>query len=250
MVEYFKRRQSSPRTKMAGIDPKILGFALLAGFLPALLWLFFWLREDKDNPNPNILLTICFILGMVSVFLVLPIQEFIDKTFEIHNYKVILWAGAEELLKFLIILAVLYKSKFVKEPLDWPIYIITGALGFAALENMLFIIKPLSENQPMLSIMTSQLRFLGSTLLHAVASGIIGISLGLAFFLQNKKKEIYFFIGFILATTLHSVFNFLIIRNNGSDFLRIFAFLWVATIINILLFEKLRRMSNTTNLLE
>jgi RsiW-degrading membrane proteinase PrsW (M82 family) len=236
---------------MAGIeDPKILGFALLGGFLPAIFWLWFWLREDKDNPNPNIIITICFILGMISVILVLPIQSFLNQYIHVTNFKVIALAGAEELIKFLIILVVLFRTKLVKEPLDWPIYIITGALGFAALENMLFIIKPLSENQPMLSIMTSQLRFLGSTLLHAVASGIIGISLGLSFFLNNEKREMYFFFGLIFSTALHSVFNFLIIKNNGSDFLRIFVFLWVATIINILLFEKLRRMGNTTNLLE
>jgi hypothetical protein len=32
-------------------------------------------------------------------------------------------------------------------------------------------------------------------------------------------------------------------KNNGSDFLKVFAFLWVATIIIMLLFEKIRRMS-------
>jgi len=31
--------------------------------------------------------------------------------------------------------------------------------------------------------------------------------------------------------------------NNGGNFVKVLAFLWVATIINLLLFEKLRRMS-------
>ena len=32
-------------------------------------------------------------------------------------------------------------------------------------------------------------------------------------------------------------------ENNGENFLQVFAFLWVVTIINMLVFEKLRRMS-------
>jgi RsiW-degrading membrane proteinase PrsW (M82 family) len=97
--------------------------------------------------------------------------------------------------------------------------------------------------QATVGLLTGNLRFLGSTLLHAVSSGIIGIMAGLSFYLEGYKKTFYLIIGFILAIALHSVFNFFIIENNGSDFLTVFAFLWVATIINLLLFEKLRRMS-------
>ena len=92
-------------------------------------------------------------------------------------------------------------------------------------------------------MLTGNLRFLGSTLLHAVSSGVIGIALGLSFKLEGFTKKIYILIGIIFAIALHSAFNFFIMNNNGSDFLKVFAFLWVATIINLLLFEKLRRIS-------
>ena len=52
----------------------------------------------------------------------------------------------------------------------------------------------------------------------------------------------YAFCGIIAAITLHSVFNFFIMQNSGKNFLQIFGFLWVITIIIMLLFEKLRRM--------
>jgi hypothetical protein len=46
-----------------------------------------------------------------------------------------------------------------------------------------------------------------------------------------------------LAVLLHSTFNFFIMRGEGKSTLQIFIFLWVITILVILLFEKLRRMS-------
>jgi hypothetical protein len=59
------------------------------------------------------------------------------------------------------------------------------------------------------------------------------------------ERKWHLFVGFLIAITLHSAFNFFIIRNDGNDFLKVFAFLWVVTIIVLLLFEKVRRMSES-----
>ncbi|MDQ3244749.1 MAG: PrsW family intramembrane metalloprotease [bacterium] len=224
-------------------DPKILGLALLGGVIPSLLWLWFWLKEDQKKTEPKGLLTIIFILGMLSVIVVLPIQKFIQNVVSSNEMQIILWALSEEIVKYSAAIVILYKSNYIDEPLDWPIYLITAALGFAALENTLFLIKPLSLGDTVVGLLTGQLRFLGSTLLHTVATGSIGIALGLAFYVDKKYKKYYLIVGLIFATLLHSVFNFFIIKDNGNDFLRVLAFLWVITIIIMLLFEKLRRMS-------
>jgi RsiW-degrading membrane proteinase PrsW (M82 family) len=224
-------------------DPKTLGLALLGGLIPSLIWLWFWLKEDNKKNEPKGLLTIIFILGMLSVVCVLPIQKFIQHAITSNEWDIILWAFSEEMVKYLAVLAIIYKSHYVDEPIDWPIYLITAALGFAALENTLFLLKPLSLGDTVVGLLTGQLRFLGSTLLHAVASASIGIALGLAFYVEQKYKKYYLIIGLIFATVLHSVFNFFIIKDAGNDFLRVLAFLWVITIIVMLLFEKLRRMS-------
>lgn len=224
-------------------DPKVLGLAFLGGTVPALFWLWFWLKEEEKKKEPKGLLTVVFILGMIAVVLVIPIQKYIQSHVPSHEFQIIGWAAAEEILKYLAMLIILYKTTYVDEPLDWPIYCITAALGFAALENTFFLIKPLSEGQAIVGLITGQLRFLGSTLLHAISSGIVGISMGLSFFLHKSARNIYIAFGILLAIALHSVFNFFIMKNNGSDFLKVFAFLWVATIIIMLLFEKIRRMS-------
>jgi RsiW-degrading membrane proteinase PrsW (M82 family) len=224
-------------------DPKILGLALLGGIIPALLWLWFWLKEDNKKPEPKGLLAIIFIIGMISVALVIPVQKFIQNNVISPEWRIIGWASAEELIKYLGVVILLYKIKHVDEPIDWPIYLITVALGFAALENAMFLLKPLTLGQTTVGLLTGQLRFLGSTLLHAVSSGIIGISLGLSFFMGKFIKKIYLLIGLILAIALHSAFNFFIMEDKGSNFLSVLGFLWVVTIIIMLLFEKLRRMS-------
>ncbi|OGI56966.1 hypothetical protein A3B85_00505 [Candidatus Nomurabacteria bacterium RIFCSPHIGHO2_02_FULL_37_13] len=224
-------------------DPKILGLAFLGGIIPSLLWLWFWLKEDKKNPEPKGLLSIVFIVGMIAVVFVLPIQKFIQTHVGSNEWQLALWASSEEIIKYLAVAIVLYKTNHAEEPIDWPIYMITAALGFAALENALFLIKPLSLGATMVSLLTGQLRFLGSTLLHAVSSGIVGIAMGISLHMNGFKKKWHLLIGLISAVALHSIFNFFIMKNNGSDFLKVFAFLWVVTIIIMLLFEKIRRMN-------
>ena len=223
-------------------DPKILVLAFVGGIIPSFLWLWFWLKEE-EKPEPKGLLTVIFIMGMLSVAFVLPIEKFIQAHVNSQTGQTILWAAAEEMLKYLAVLIILYKTNKATEPIDWPIYLITAALGFAALENALFLIKPFSINQTTVGLLTGQLRFLGSTLLHTVSSGTIGLAIGLSFFMKKRGKEIFLFVGFLTAIALHSAFNFFIIKNNGNDFLQVLAFLWVVTIIIMLLFEKVRRMS-------
>ena len=186
---------------------------------------------------------VVFIVGMLAVVCVLPIQKFIQVNINSHEWQLILWASAEEIIKYLAVIIILYKMHHANEPIDWPIYLITAALGFAALENALFLIKPLSIGDNTVGLITGQLRFLGSTLLHTVSSGILGIAIGMSMHMEGLRKLWYLVVGFIFAITLHSVFNFFIMRNGGSGFLRVFAFLWVVTIVVMLLFEKLRRMS-------
>lgn len=224
-------------------DPKTLLLAFLGGIVPSLLWLWFWLKEERTEKEPKQIITAVFILGMLSVIFVIPLQKFIRSYGFDQNTELTLWAGAEELIKYIVVLIILWNTRFINRPIDWPIYLITSALGFAALENTMFLLQPFSLGDTTVGLLTGSLRFLGSTLLHSIASAVIGITLGLSFYMDSFLQKIYLIIGIILATALHTVFNFFIINNKGSDFIQVFAFLWVVTIIIMLLFEKMRRMS-------
>lgn len=224
-------------------NPQIWGLAFILGIIPSLLWLWFWLKEDKRNPEPKAVLSVVFLMGIVSVIFVIPIQKFIEAHVGTHELQLLLWATAEEIVKYFAVVLVIYRTNLADEPIDWPIYMITAALGFAALENALFLVQPISVGETAVGLLTGQLRFLGSTLLHTVTSGLVGLALGASIHMHGFRRNFHLFAGLLIAITLHSIFNFFIMKNNGNDFLTVFSFLWVVTIIVLLLFEKIRRMN-------
>lgn len=225
-------------------NPKAILLALLGGLIPALLWLWFWLKEDKERPEPPGLILVTFLLGMAAVIVVLPLEQLAKNFITNSTALTIVWAGIEELLKFFAVAFIALRSRYIDEPIDFAIYMMTAALGFAALENALFLIHPLILNDTTVSLLTGNLRFLGATLLHAVSSAFIGIFMGIAYHMEWLPRKIHLILGILTAIVLHSLFNFFIIGGNGENFFAVFGFLWVISIITMLLFEKLRRMGD------
>ncbi len=223
-------------------DPQVILYAFLGGLLPALLWLWFWLKEDALHPEPRRYIVLTFIGGMLAVPLVLPFQIAIHKYIVDPNFQVILWAGIEEVMKFVIVFIIALNQRFVDEPLDVVIYLITVALGFAAAENMLFLFQPLSQGDTLVSLITGNLRFIGSTLLHVFASATIGMMLGFAFYKSASERFFAILYGIILATALHSLFNFFIIESDGKHTFLVFASVWAAIIVLIVMLERIKRI--------
>ena len=128
----------------------------------------------------------------------------------------------------------------VDEAPDYVIYMVTVALGFAAAENMLFLITPLSDGDFLTSFFTGNVRFLGSTLLHVVASAIIGFALAFSFKRSPGRRVIAGAIGLILAVALHAGFNMHIINQGASVALAAFFLVWVVAVIFFAAFEVLK----------
>lgn len=229
------------------ISFQTLLFALFGGIFPALLWLWFWLKEDKKRPEPRGLIILTFIAGMVAVPLVLPFEKFFDARFS-GILVIVLWAATEEIFKFAGAYFAVLKRKEMDEPIDAVIYMITIALGFAALENTLFLLNPLIDGDFVNTIINGNLRFLGATLLHTLSSAAIGIMIALSFYRKKVFKKTYAFLGLILAIVLHTLFNFFIMKESGSQMLTVFFFVWIGIIILILLFEKIKRIKNPNKL--
>ena len=225
-------------------DPKTLLLAILSGAIPAIFWLWFWLKEeDEDDREPRGLITISFILGALIVFIAVWLEKASLPYIKDNNTQIIIWAAIEELLKFLGVAIIIFGNTDIDKPIDYPMYFIATALGFAALENVLYLLNPFSVSGAVVGMLTGNLRFLGSTLLHAISSAMIGSAIGLSFYLK-QYQVIYVFLGIVCAIALHSVFNFFIMKGSDKNFLSIFGFLWVVTIINILIFEKLKRIGD------
>jgi RsiW-degrading membrane proteinase PrsW (M82 family) len=231
-----------------------LAFAFIGGFLPALIWLWFWLREDKAHPEPNKLILKTFGLGMLMVPVAFVLQSAINYLLLGGNGEyviarggiatvliIVVWAGIEELVKYLAARSGGLKNKANDEPIDVPIYLITAALGFAALENMLFLISPILEGNLADAFLAGNMRFIGATLLHVASSALIGIFGSLSYFLKKEIKKLYLLAGFILATVLHAIFNLFIINHNDIAYLG-FITVWFFVLVIVLIFEKIKKI--------
>ena len=186
-----------------------------------------------------------FLGGMVSVFLVLPIEKFIF-TVTLSAFSILtifLWAGTEEIFKYITAYFTALRNKVTDEPLDCIVYMITAALGFSALENTLFIFNLVESGDFIKSIMTGNSRFLGATLLHVASSAVIGAMMSLAYYKKPKLKKIFLFTGIAMSILLHTVFNLLIIKF-GNDLFFVFAGVWILIILLIVLIEKVKKINS------
>lgn len=218
--------------------------AFLVSLIPALFWLWFWLREDRKQPEPYLLIAICFIAGMAVVPLALPLQKMAMDLYSGSNVMFI-WVIIEESLKYAVALLVILWNRAVDEPIDPVVYMIAIALGFAALENTLFTLNPLTAGEYTEAAVTGSFRFLGATLLHVLASATIGVFLALAFYRSAGIKLLYGTIGLFIAILLHSLFNFFIMDASGEGILIIFLFVWMGIIMLFLLFEKIKLLESS-----
>ncbi len=224
-------------------------FALIVGILPALFWLWFWLREDL-HPEPRYALIFTFIMGMASVFLAFFFEYLvmkitgkfgIEETLAGSMLILILWALGEEVVKYLAAKHAALENQNFDEPVDALIYLITAALGFAALENVFFLFDISEKSGILTGFITGNLRFLGATLLHTATSAIVGASIAFSFFHKEDRRRNVIG-GIVLATILHFIFNYFIIKSEGMSILKIFIPLWIAIIAIIFIFEKVKRI--------
>lgn len=226
------------------IAPGALFFALLGGVLPAVFWLWFWLKEDRLHPEPRGLIILSFLVGMLATALAYPIEKHIALTIDTSNAMLLfLWAVTEEVLKFVGIYIVAIRSKYFDEPIDAVIYFTTIALGFAALENTMFLFNPLGEGDALATILLGDYRFIGATLLHVAASGFVGIMLAFSFFEIRSTRFLRSILGLLGAIGLHTIFNFTIIMSEGKYLYQIFVGLWVFIIGILLACEKIKRIA-------
>ena len=221
-----------------------LFFSLLGGILPALLWLWFWLKEDRLHPEPRSLIMFSFIGGMVAVLPALFLEKWLWSVTANMTVVIIGWAIIEEVCKYGSSYVTALRSRSNDEPIDSLIYLITAALGFAALENTLFLLGIFKTGGIVAGFDLGVLRFVGATLLHVLSSGTLGFFLALGFYKRRIAKDVDRILGLFFAIALHTVFNLYILegKGDGQYTLTVFAFVWLAVILLLLGFEKVKQL--------
>ena len=198
---------------------------LIFGILPSLIWLFYYLKKDL-HPEPKRMILKIFIYGALATIPVFFIQInlsqllsqiraslfFVDYPIVIELLKwFLVIAFTEEIFKYLVVKLAVFRSRELDEPVDIMIYMIVAALGFAAVENILYLLVP-SNTVSFLqtTIAISFVRFIGATFLHTLCSALIGYFLAKSCSRRKNRLRVAL-LGIALATLLHGLYNFSII---------------------------------------
>jgi len=213
----------------------VIFLAVFLGFSPAVFWFWFWRKRDKVDPEPNRLLIFLFLGGMAATIpaalLQSLVQRYIPEKFLIClstgcdlNYGAnilfmllmmfLVVAPTEEIFKYLFTKWISFKAKSFNQIIDGIKYSIAVALGFAALENALYLIGSLQIADFDTVVSTLLTRFFISTLAHILYGGIMGYYIGRARFDEYNRKKLLA-TGVFLAIMAHGAFNFMLFSGLG-----------------------------------
>ena len=124
----------------------------LMALAPALAIALFIYWKDKHEKEPIGVLFMCFIFGILICF---PAGFWNSGVFEIFGYDLeedngmlisffmaffVVGLG-EELLKYLVVIFYAFKKPSFNEPFDGIVYAVMVSLGFAAFENILYVME-------------------------------------------------------------------------------------------------------------
>jgi len=239
-------------TIICSLNFDVFIYALLGGVLPALLWLWFWLHEDAGHREPRSLIVLTFMVGMAMVLLAAPVEKLVIVVGRLFNpsftegmlMAVVIWAGVEEIFKYIAARLTAFKHVAFTRPIDAFIYITTASLGFSAMENTLFLLSPLLKGDTFAAVIGGSLRFMGASLLHFLASGVIALCVGLTFYASRAKKALGLLVGLIIAVALHTLFNFFIIGNEKQHTFLVFSSVWILVIFLTISIERVKTIKN------
>jgi RsiW-degrading membrane proteinase PrsW (M82 family) len=228
---------------MANISLTTICYAALGGMVPTFLWLWFWLTEEDDHAEPVGLVVLTFIGGAIGVLILLPLKPLVQSLSMSPQHVTVLYAFLEECIKYGIVSLVAFRSGAITRATDYTIFLVTGALGFSALENTLYLIKPIAANTDIgLILITGNMRFLGATVLHSISVALIGVLIGLGYTGLKSLRALYTMVGLVLATGLHTVFNYFIMQDTRQSTIIAISGVWIVAVIVILLFDRLRSL--------
>ncbi|MBO8163037.1 MAG: intramembrane metalloprotease PrsW [Brevibacillus sp.] len=181
----------------------IVGAALAPGIA---LLSYFYLR-DNLQPEPISMVIRSFVFGILLVFPIMMLQYVIQVEWNLTDMwfqAIVSSALVEEFFKWLIVYYTAYKHLSFDEPYDGIVYAVAVSLGFATLENFLYLIT----NGLDMAFWRALLPVSG----HALFGIFMGYYLGLGKFThQGSLKARRLLVSLLLPTAMHSAYNLILL---------------------------------------
>lgn len=187
---------------------------LVLALAPVLIILIYIYVRDKYDKEPLPLLLKSLVLGgLISipvVFVEGALTALWQGEFTITHagYTAFVVAGlTEELFKFIILYWLIWKHKEYDEKYDGIVYAVFISLGFAAVENVLYVLEYGAE--------TGYLRAFTAVPAHAFFGVVMGFYFALAKFVPGKKS-VNLVKALLIPILLHGVYDFILMSQHEA----------------------------------
>ncbi|UWG46917.1 Membrane proteinase of CAAX superfamily, regulator of anti-sigma factor [Halanaeroarchaeum sp. HSR-CO] len=201
-------------------DP-IVGAYIVASIVPALVIAFYVWRSDVTMAQPLDSLAITFLLGILFASFAAVANSSLEGTFAAFGsiglvlFFYLVVAPVEETVKLLAVRMYGYRQTEFAAVVDGAVYGAVAGLGFAAIENTLYITQQYfqtaaigGETPLVATLQTAAVRtFAGPG--HVIYSAIAGYYLGLAKFNPANRGPIVVK-GLLIAAFIHGTYNVLV----------------------------------------
>lgn len=181
---------------------------LLSAIAPVFIIIIYIYVKDKYEKEPKRILLLSFVSGaIVSVLITTLLYTGFDVFLPLKNHYSLqeqfikaffVVALTEEFSKYIIVRYVSQPRKAFNEPFDGIIYAVMVSMGFAATENIMYVLQG--------GYQVALLRAFTAVPAHATFAILMGYFMGKAKFSNNKV--ILNFTGLFLAILFHGTYDF------------------------------------------
>ncbi len=219
---------------------------LFPALLPGILIIIYIFRKDKVEHEPWSLIIRLLVLGAASCFPAMLLETFISSadpgypegSIEYALFTAFLVAGlCEELCKFLLLRLGSWKNRNFDYRFDGIVYGVAVAVGFALLENVMYVAQGGLE--------TALMRGVLAVPLHAFCGVFMGIFYGAAkknsIMGQRGKLRGSIFMALIVPMLIHGIYDTLAFMQTETASLLLLAFVVFMYIIAIKYVKKFSR---------
>jgi RsiW-degrading membrane proteinase PrsW (M82 family)/ribosomal protein S18 acetylase RimI-like enzyme len=178
---------------------------------PGLAICIFIFSRDAYNREPRLNLIMSFFYGALAILPAIFIEAGLDGQIEnspvgIAAKSFFLIALTEECCKFLALRYYSYRQKSFDEPFDGIVYSVMVSMGFATVENLLYVWNSAQAGQ---GLQVAFIRMFLSVPAHATFGVLMGYHVGRAKFEPSKEKRLML-LGLFWAILFHGSFDTLL----------------------------------------
>ena len=179
-----------------------LGIAILPSVILGLILYF----NDKYEKEEIKHIIFALLLGALSIVPIVYIENSFSSGSAFKDSFII--ASTEEIIKFLLLILVLFPRKFFNEPYDGIVYAGFVSLGFATVENIFYVLEH--------GIFIGFIRMFSAVPAHVVFGVSMGYYAGIAKFTSKRKIFIYLAVAVVLPLLLHWIYDYFLLQKENK----------------------------------